>query len=144
MLFRSAPSHLRGRLATIQQVAIIGGLFFSFLNNYVLANVAGGSTEPLWFGFEAWRCMFWMELVPAGIFFVALLFIPESPRFLVSAGQEAKAKYPLREARVEVAEVPGKPGAYKAVTFLRPHYQLDELTASLRLVSELPQSTRGS
>ncbi|MAM56179.1 MAG: type VI secretion system contractile sheath large subunit, partial [Salinicola sp.] len=61
-----------------------------------------------------------------------------------NAGQEAKAKYPLREARVEVAEVPGKPGAYKAVTFLRPHYQLDELTASLRLVSELPQSTRGS
>lgn len=61
-----------------------------------------------------------------------------------NAGQEAKAQYPLREARVEVAEVPGKPGAYKAVTFLRPHYQLDELTASLRLVSELPQSTRGS
>nr|WP_242495836.1 sugar porter family MFS transporter [Salinicola tamaricis] len=91
-----APSHLRGRLATIQQVAIIGGLFFSFLNNYVLANVAGGSTEPLWFGFEAWRCMFWMELVPAGIFFVALLFIPESPRFLVSAGQEAKAERVLR------------------------------------------------
>jgi len=61
-----------------------------------------------------------------------------------NAGQEAKAQYPLREARVEVAEVPGKPGSYKAVTFLRPHYQLDELTASLRLVSELPQSTRGS
>ncbi|ODC03122.1 EvpB family type VI secretion protein [Terasakiispira papahanaumokuakeensis] len=61
-----------------------------------------------------------------------------------NAGQEAKAKYPLREARVEVAEIPGKPGAYKAVTFLRPHYQLDELTASLRLVSELPQSARGN
>ena len=60
-----------------------------------------------------------------------------------SASQEAKAKFPLREANVEVAEVPGKPGAYKAVTFLRPHYQLDELTASLRLVSELPQPTRG-
>ncbi|KFF47690.1 major facilitator transporter [Gammaproteobacteria bacterium MFB021] len=91
-----APSHLRGRLATIQQVAIIGGLFFSFLNNYVLANIAGGSTAPLWFGFEAWRCMFWMELVPAGIFFVALLFIPESPRFLVSAGRESKAERVLR------------------------------------------------
>ncbi|WP_445380918.1 hypothetical protein, partial [Pseudomonas syringae] len=45
-------------------------------------------------------------------------------------------------ASVEVVEVPGKPGAYKAVAFLRPHYQLDELTASLRLVAELPQSTR--
>jgi len=60
-----------------------------------------------------------------------------------SASQEAKAKFPLREASVEVVEVPGKPGVYKAVAFLRPHYQLDELTASLRLVAELPQPTRG-
>ncbi len=55
-----------------------------------------------------------------------------------NAGQEIKARYPLREARIEVAEIPGKTGAYKAVAFLRPHYQLDELTVSLRLVAELP------
>jgi type VI secretion system protein ImpC len=54
------------------------------------------------------------------------------------APQEQKAKYPLREARVDVAEVPGKPGAYRAVAFLRPHFQLDELSVSLRLVAELP------
>jgi type VI secretion system protein ImpC len=54
------------------------------------------------------------------------------------AGQEMKAKYPLREARVDVTEIPGKPGAYRAVVFLRPHYQLDELTVSLRLVANLP------
>ena len=54
------------------------------------------------------------------------------------AGQEMKAKYPLREARVDVTEVPGKPGAYRAVAFLKPHYQLDELTISLRLVADLP------
>jgi type VI secretion system protein ImpC len=54
------------------------------------------------------------------------------------AGQEMKARFPLREARVEVAEIPGKPGAYRAVAFLRPHYQLDELTVSLRLVANLP------
>lgn len=54
------------------------------------------------------------------------------------AGQEMKAQYPLREARIEVAEVAGKPGVYKAVAFLRPHFQLDELTVSLRLVAELP------
>ncbi|NMC74127.1 MAG: type VI secretion system contractile sheath large subunit [Geobacteraceae bacterium] len=54
------------------------------------------------------------------------------------AGQEMKARFPLREARVEVAEIPGKPGAYRAVAFLRPHYQLDELTISLRLVANLP------
>jgi type VI secretion system protein ImpC len=55
------------------------------------------------------------------------------------AGQEMKARYPLREARVDVSEVPGKPGVYRAVAFLRPHFQLDELTVSLRLVAELPQ-----
>ncbi len=54
------------------------------------------------------------------------------------AGQETKAQFPLREARVDVAEIPGKPGCYKAVVFLRPHFQLDELTASIRLVAELP------
>jgi len=53
-------------------------------------------------------------------------------------GQEYKARYPLKEARIEVSEVPGKPGVYKAVAFLKPHYQLDELTVSLRLVAELP------
>jgi type VI secretion system protein ImpC len=55
-----------------------------------------------------------------------------------SAGFTVKAQKPLREARVEVVEVPGKPGAYRAVAFLRPHFQLDELTMSMRLVAELP------
>jgi len=59
-----------------------------------------------------------------------------------TATQERKAQFPLREARIEVADVPGKPGAYKAAAFLRPHYQLDELSVSLRLVAELPQSAR--
>ncbi len=52
-----------------------------------------------------------------------------------------KAKYPLREARVDVAEVPGKPGVYRAIAFLRPHFQLDELSVSLRLVADLPKPT---
>jgi len=55
-----------------------------------------------------------------------------------SAAQEIKAQYPLREARVDVTEIPGKPGCYKAIAFLRPHFQLDELTVSIRLVAELP------
>jgi|SRR5579872_947889 len=54
------------------------------------------------------------------------------------AGQELKAKYPLREARVDVVDVAGKPGTYRATVFLRPHFQLEELTASIRLVAELP------
>ncbi len=60
-----------------------------------------------------------------------------------SAGQEMKAKYPLREARIDVSEIAGKPGAYRAVAFLKPHYQLDELAVSLRLVAELPPPAQG-
>jgi len=56
-----------------------------------------------------------------------------------NASSAAKAEKPLREARIEVVEVSGKPGALRAVAFLRPHFQLDELTVSLRLVADLPQ-----
>ena len=59
-----------------------------------------------------------------------------------SASQETKAQFPLREASVEVSEVPGRPGVYRAVSFIRPHFQLDELSVSLRLVAELPQSSK--
>jgi type VI secretion system protein ImpC len=54
------------------------------------------------------------------------------------AAQDLKAKFPLREARIEVAEIAGKPGAYNAIAFLRPHFQLEELGVSLRLVAKLP------
>ena len=52
-----------------------------------------------------------------------------------------KAQFPLREARIDVVEVPGKPGIYSAVVFLRPYFQLDELSVSLRFVVELPLQT---
>ncbi|WP_366917290.1 sugar porter family MFS transporter [Maricaulis sp.] len=87
-----APARLRGRLATIQQIAIIAGLFCSFLSNYFLANAAGGSTSEFWFGFPAWRWMFWMELIPAAIFLVALFRIPESPRYLVFKQKNEQAR----------------------------------------------------
>jgi type VI secretion system protein ImpC len=59
-----------------------------------------------------------------------------------NASPQVKAELPLREAHIEVSEVAGKPGVYRAVAFLRPHFQLDELSVSLRLVAELPQSAR--
>ena len=59
-----------------------------------------------------------------------------------SASQETKAQFPLREASVGVAEIAGRPGVYRAVSFIRPHFQLDELSVSLRLVAELPQGTK--
>ena len=59
-----------------------------------------------------------------------------------TAAPSIKAQRPLRDAKITVEEIPGKPGAYKAVAFLRPHFQLDELSMSLRLVAELPASAR--
>jgi len=56
---------------------------------------------------------------------------------------EMKLKFPLREARIDVSEIPGKPGAYRAVSFLKPHFQLDELSVSLRLVADLPPPAKG-
>jgi type VI secretion system protein ImpC len=56
------------------------------------------------------------------------------------ASQELKSEYPLREGRVDVVEVPGKPGVFTAIAYLRPHFQLEELTTSIRLVAELPEA----
>ena len=57
------------------------------------------------------------------------------------AGQESRAKYPLREAKIEVKEVPGKPGVYNAVAHLRPWLQMEELTTSMRMVARIPQKS---
>jgi type VI secretion system protein ImpC len=59
-----------------------------------------------------------------------------------NASQETKAKYPLREARVIVEDDKARPGCYKAVAHLRPHFQLEKLSVSLRLVAELPQAAK--
>jgi SP family sugar:H+ symporter-like MFS transporter len=108
-----APAHYRGRLATMQQMAIVLGLFFAFLSNYLLAGAAGGASEVLYFGFRAWQWMFWMELIPVALFFVGLIFIPESPRYLVAAGRPAQAEAVLAglshpaDAAAKVAEIRG-------------------------------------
>jgi type VI secretion system protein ImpC len=59
------------------------------------------------------------------------------------ADQDTKARYPLREGRIQVVDVPGKPGSYRAVLLLMPFFQLEELTVSLRLVSQLPAPAGG-
>ena len=86
----AAPS-VRGRLSSIQQIAIITGLTAAFLSNYVLSLYAGSSTDKLWFGAEAWRWMFWVEIIPALIFLVCLFLIPSSPRYLMLKQNEDAA-----------------------------------------------------
>ena len=56
-----------------------------------------------------------------------------------NAGADSKARYPLREARVEVKEIPGRPGAYNAIAYMRPWLQMEELTASMRMVARIPE-----
>ena len=92
-----APAKYRGALATVQQIAIISGLFVSFLSNYLLAGISGSAENLLWWEYETWRWMFWMELIPAVIFFVSLFFIPQSPRFLVARNQEDSALKVLKK-----------------------------------------------
>ena len=86
------PANIRGRLSSVQQIMIITGLTGAFVANYILAHTAGSSTAPFWLGLPAWRWMFWMQVIPAAVFFFALLTIPESPRYLVAKGKDAEAE----------------------------------------------------
>jgi len=87
-----APPKVRGALTTLMQLMIVIGLFIAFVSNYNIAGSAGGATEAFWGGYDAWQWMFWVEMIPAGIFFLGLLFIPESPRYLVAAGKLDEAR----------------------------------------------------
>ena len=87
-----APAEMRGRLASLQQMAIVTGLFFAFLSNDILARLAGGAGASFWFGAPAWRWMFWMEALPAVAFMLGILRIPESPRFLIFRGMREQAR----------------------------------------------------
>ena len=89
------PARFRGAMTSVQQIAIITGLFMAFVSNYLLAGMAGSASADFWLGFATWRWMFWVEMLPAGLFFLALLLIPESPRYLVMHQQQAQASQVL-------------------------------------------------
>ncbi|TQS70814.1 sugar porter family MFS transporter [Rhodobacteraceae bacterium] len=90
-----APSGSRGRLGTMQQMAIVTGIFLSLLISAVIVKAAGGASEPLWAGLPAWRWMFLSELVPALAYGVLSLRLPESPRYLVEKKREDEARQVL-------------------------------------------------
>ena len=89
-----SPASIRGRLGSLQQLAIVTGIFVALLSDYFIATTAGGSGEPLW-GTTAWRWMFLTEVVPAVTYGVLALTIPESPRYLVARGRVEEAKQVL-------------------------------------------------
>jgi SP family sugar:H+ symporter-like MFS transporter len=78
-----SPKHMRGRLASLQQLAITVGIFAALLSDALFANAAGGAINEFWFGLEAWRWMFLAGAVPAVVYGVIAFLLPESPRFLV-------------------------------------------------------------
>ncbi len=113
-----APANIRGRLTTLQQVMIIIGLTAAFVVNYFLAQTAGDSLGQLG-GREAWRWMYLAQAFPAVVFLVALLFIPESPRYLVSRGRNAEAETVLKQL-FGPAEAARKVGEIRA-SFVADH-----------------------
>ncbi|GAB3234207.1 sugar porter family MFS transporter [Glycomyces halotolerans] len=92
-----APANLRGRLGSLQQFAIVTGIFTSLLINYVIQASAGGASELAPWGGTAWRWMFAAESIPAFLYFMIALQIPESPRYLVSKRRFKTAKQILQK-----------------------------------------------
>ncbi|MCB8794054.1 MFS transporter, partial [Escherichia coli] len=82
-----SPKLIRGRLASLQQLAITLGIFAALLSDAVFANAAGNASAPFWFGWEAWRWMFLAGAVPAVVYGVLALRLPESPRYLMQKGR---------------------------------------------------------
>ena len=133
-----APARYRGALATVQQIAIISGLFVAFVSNYSIAAAATSSTSEFWWGYEAWRWMFWIEMLPATIFLLALLIIPESPRFLVLTKRREEAVIVLERlggraaALIKVEEIAESLASDRH----RPRFRdlVDPATGRLRIV----------
>ncbi|UZN02531.1 sugar porter family MFS transporter [Cellulomonas sp. S1-8] len=86
-----SPAAVRGRLGSLQQLAIVTGIFVALLSDALLANIAGGAAEELWLGLDAWRWMFLVEVIPALAYGILALQIPESPRYLVAKGELDRA-----------------------------------------------------
>ena len=92
-----APTHIRGKLVTLNQLTIVIGILGAQIVNMLIAEpVAAEATATdilnSWNGQSGWRWMFWAVCIPSGIFFLLSMFIPESPRWLVGAGQNEQAQ----------------------------------------------------
>ncbi|WNL47848.1 sugar porter family MFS transporter [Dyella sp. BiH032] len=92
-----SPAQVRGRLGSLQQLAIVLGIFAALLSDAWLASSAGGASQPLWLGLAAWRWMFLVAVLPALIYGSLVLGVPESPRHLVAKGRMDEAKVVLRQ-----------------------------------------------
>lgn len=107
-----SPASMRGRLGSLQQLAIVSGIFVALLSDALLAEVAGGAAESLW-GLYAWRWMFIAEAIPAIVYGIMALKLPESPRYLVRKGDIEKASEVLTtvtgtvDVKAKISEITG-------------------------------------
>lgn len=92
-----SPAKHRGTLATMQQMALVTGIFMALLASAWFARISGGAAEVLWFGLPAWRWMLMSAAVPSLIYGILAIRLPESPRFLASRGRTDEARTVLRE-----------------------------------------------
>jgi sugar porter (SP) family MFS transporter len=92
-----SPAWIRGRLGSMQQLAIVLGIFVALLSDAWLAASAGGAEQTLWAGLGAWRWMFLVGVIPAAIYGSFALAVPESPRHLVAQGRSSDALKVLRK-----------------------------------------------
>ncbi|MGH3644574.1 MAG: MFS transporter, partial [Mycobacterium sp.] len=88
----TSPPRIRGRLGSLQQLAIVSGIFLSFVINWLLQKAAGGPNEVLWLGLDAWRWMFLVMAIPAVVYGGLAFTIPESPRYLVASHKIPEAR----------------------------------------------------
>jgi sugar porter (SP) family MFS transporter len=88
----TSPPRIRGRLGSLQQLAIVSGIFLSFVVNWLLQRAAGGPGEVLWLNMEAWRWMFLVMAIPAVVYGGLAFTIPESPRYLVASHKIPEAR----------------------------------------------------
>ena len=86
-----SPASIRGRLGSMQQLAIVLGIFVALLSDAALADSAGGAANTFWLGLGAWRWMFIVGVIPALIYGVLAFSVPESPRHLVAGGRNEEA-----------------------------------------------------
>jgi sugar porter (SP) family MFS transporter len=87
----TSPASLRGRLGSMQQLAIVLGIFVALLSNYAIVSFSGSAEKPFWFEILSWKWMFWMEAFPAALYGILALFLPESPRYLVARKRDGEA-----------------------------------------------------
>ncbi|BCO35655.1 MFS transporter [Mycobacterium heckeshornense] len=92
-----SPPGIRGRLGSLQQLAIVCGIFLALAVAWLPFHLAGGSREELWLGLAAWRWTFLAETVPALLYGALAFTIPESPRYLVAAQRVSEAHRVLSE-----------------------------------------------